>query len=876
MKRLRRFARRFAAFMFRRDGSHRLREELEQHVAMQTADNIRAGMPPDEAKRQAMLKLGSVGSTAARYHDEQSLPVLDALSQDLRYVVRQLRKTPAFACTAIVTLAIGIGVNTTMFTVVYSVLLRDLPYTEPERLMQVVQAHNRGHVLLAEFDIARAQSHAFSSIAAYRGGGEYRIGPPEQHHWISTFVISTDFFRTLGVQPQLGREFTDDETRPGAPAVVILSDHVWRNVFAADPQILGRTVRLNDATAVVVGVLPAGFWFSQQMDAVLPLRPSGGLSDTGTNTQVLARLAPGTSPSNAQAELESMTQAIRDVAGDSLHRTYRGLAAIPHRDWLVGDVRQNLLLLFGATGILLLIACGNLALLLLTRFASRGNEIAVRVALGSSRRRLLSQFLTEHLLITLMGAGAGVLAAQACIRIFVALMPFDLPSSSPISVNGAVLGFTVLTALATALLVTLAPFFSSRRVNIPMSLRADSKSAGASAIRTRMRTAFIVGEVALSTTLLVGAGLLVQTLYRTTQQQLGFVPDNVLTFETPLSPERGKDPAVRAAFTTDLLARLQRLPGVRAVAATNLLPLTGQGNLPTQRDGYPDQSIGGMEVRAVTSDYFTVMGMSIRRGRPISADDVEQAAPIVVINETVARAWWPDSSGIGDRLTIGRYKDKQLLNDLSREVIGVVGDAKTMRLQASPRPTVYVPMTSAFGSGRLFWTMKVDARRDLAQQIRATVSSIDPAQRITRLRQMDDIVAGAAATPRFNAALFALFGAVALTLTLVGLYGVLSFLVAQRRREIGTRLALGASRGRVLRAVVGQGLSVTAIGLVIGLTVAFVISRWLSTLLFGVLPHDPVSFAGAALLVLGIGAAASYIPARRAATIDPLIAMRGD
>jgi predicted permease len=876
MKAIRRFVHRLAGFTLRRDGSDRLREELEEHLAMQTADNIRAGMSHDEARRQAKLKLGSVGSTAASYREEQSLPLLDNLTQDLRYALRQLRKAPAFALTAILTLAIGIGVNTTMFTVVHGVLLKALPYPEPDRLMQVVQAHTGGAVTMAEFDLARARSRAFSSLAAYRGGGERRIGPPEQHHWIATLTVSTDFFRTLGVQPQIGREFAADETRLGAPSVVVLSDRVWRNVFGADPSIVGRTVRLNDATAEVVGVLPESFWFPQPFDAALPLRPTGNLSDTGSNTQLIARLAPSTDVSHAQTELASLVQALRDAASGSLPPSYRGLAVLPYQDALVGGVRQNLLLLFGATAVLLLIACGNLALLLLTRFASRGTEIAVRVALGSSRRRLLSQLLTENLLIAIIGAGAGVLAAQMCVSVFVTLIPFGLPSSSPIGVNSAVLGFTVTMALATAVFVTLAPFFSTRHVNIPMSLRADSRSAGSSALRAGMRSAFIVGEVALSTTLLVAAGLLVQTLYRTTQQQLGFVPDGVLTFATPLAPERAKDPASRVAFTRELLERLQRLPGVRAAAATNLLPLTGQSNVPAQRDGHPDQSIGGMEIRAVTPDYFAVMGMPIRRGRPISADDVEREASVVIVNDAVVRSWWPDSTAIGDRLTIGRYKDKILVNDVSREVIGVVGDTKTVRLQAAPRTTVFVPMTGGIGSGPIVWALKVDGRRDLAEQIRATVSSIDPTQRITSLRMMDDIVASASATPRFNAALFGLFGGVALTLTIVGLYGVLSFLVAQRRREIGTRLALGASRGRVLATVVGQGLSVTTIGLALGLAVAFVISRWLSTLLFGVPPHDPVSFAGAALLVLAIGAVASYIPARRASAIDPLIAMRAE
>lgn len=876
MRALRRFLTRLTALVLRRDLDDRLREELEQHIAMQTADNVRAGMPAEEARRQAVLKFGSIESVAERYRDERRLPLLDEVTQDVRYAFRQLRKAPVFALTATLTLALGIGVNTTMFTVVYGVLLKDLPYPESDRLMRLVQAHSGSDLTIAEFEVLRDGTRAYSSVAAYRGSGQRRIGRPEDHNWISTIVVSANFLRTLGVQPQIGREFTAGETRPGGAPAVILSDRVWRTVFGADPGILGRTITLDDSTAAVVGVLPAGFWFPQQVDAVLPLQPAGGLSDTGTNTQVIARLAPGVGSAEAQAELTSMTERMREAAGNSVSQNYRGLSALSYRDWLVGDVRTNLLLLFGATGVLLLIACGNLALLLLARFASRAKEVAVRTALGSSRRRMLSQFLTENILVTAIGAAVGVFAAYSLVRVLVALMPFDLPTSSPIGINGIVLAFTIATALATALFVTALPFLSSGVLNVPMSLRGDGRSAGAGTMRSRARTLFIVGEVALSTTLLVAAGLLFQTMYRTTQEQLGFVPEGVLTFATPLAPERAKSADDRSAFTRALLDRLRHTPGVGAAAAVNLLPLSGQSNLPTQRDGHPEHSIGGMEVRAVTADYFRVMGMPIRQGRSISTADLDGAAPVVVVSESVARSWWDGASGIGDRLTIGRYQGKQLMNDVSREVIGVVGDTKAVRLQAPPRPTVYVPMGSGIGASSITWVIKTSGGSDLARQIRAAVSAVDPGQRITQMRMLDDIVAGASAVPRFNASLFGLFAAVALALTLVGLYGVLSFVVAQRQQEIGTRMALGASRGDVLRRFVRQGLTLTAIGSAIGLAAALVVTRWLAALLFGVEPHDPWSFAGVALTVLLTGILASYVPAKRAASIDPLIAMRGE
>jgi predicted permease len=871
---LRRFVLRLRGWLLGQS-DRRLREELEQHLTLQTADFIRNGLSPDEARRQARIKLGSLEAVREAYREEQRLPLLDMLVQDLRYTLRLLAKSRGFALTAIVTLALGIGVNTAMFTVIHGVLLKALPYPEPERLLRLVQTQLGDYVTIREFELVKAESRAFASVAAYRGGGERRIGPAEAPAWIDTVVASADFLRTLGIQPQIGREFTADETRPGGPAAILLSDGVWRQVFNADPLILGRAIAINDSSATVVGVLPADVWFPQPVDALLPLRPTGTLSDTGTNTGLIARLRPDVTLAQAQAELSGLTERLREQARESLPRQYRGLSAIEYRAWLVGDVRVNLLLLFGATGVLLLIACGNLALLLLSRFAARTREMAVRAALGSSRRRMLGQLLTENLLITTLGAAAGVFAAYALVQIFVSLSPFALPASGALRVNGTAVAFSLATALATAILVTVAPFLDTRRVNLPLALRSAARNAGG-AMRARTRAAFVVGEVALSTTLLVAAALLVQTFVRTNQEQLGFDPRDVVTFETPLAPERARDAEARWTFTRTILERLSHAPGVRAAAAANVLPLTGQSNLPTQHDGFPDHSIGGMEVRSVTAGYFAAMGIRLAGGRALTEDDAIARAPVVVINETVARRWWPDGAAIGDRLTIGRFRGKALLNDVSREVVGIVADTKSVTVQAAPRPTVYVPMPAGFGGGSIGWIVKTGGQGEIAEQIRAAVREVDPAQRIARVRRMDDIVSAAAARPRFNASLFGAFAGIALVLTIVGLYGVLSFLVAQRRQEIGTRMALGASRGDVLRSVVRQGVVLTAAGLFGGLTAAVFLARWLSTLLFGVQPHDLASFGGVAAAVVLVGAAASYLPARRAASLDPLIAMRAE
>jgi predicted permease len=594
---MRRLFTRLVAFVTRPSDA-RLRQEIEEHIELETADNIRAGLPPVEARRQALLKFGSVESIRGQYRDEQSLPMLELLAQDTRYALRQLRRAPAFALTAVLTLALGIGVNTAMFTVIHGVLLTDLPYPDSARLLRLVQAHNTGDVTMAEYQFVQAHGRALASVAAYRGAGERRIGAPQDQIWIPTLYVSTHFLRTLGVQPQIGREFTEDDTAPSGPASLILSDDVWRRAFGSDPAILGRSIPLGASSATVIGVLPPGFWFPQPVSVLLPLRSTGSLSDTGTNTQLIARLAPGAGITQAQAELSAMTEQLRDAARGSLASQYRGLAAMPLRDWLVGDVRMNLLLLFAATGVLLLIACGNLALLLLARFAARTREVAVRAALGSSRARLLTQFLTENVIVTAFGAAAGVAAAHALVRVFLAASPFDLPASAPIAVSPIALVFTVLSALATAVFVTWAPFLGTARLNVPACLRSENKNVGAGVIRARTRNTFIVAEVALSTVLLVAAGLLVQTLYRTNSEHLGFVPEHVLTFQTPLAPERARNAQDRVAFTRALLERLERTPGVAAAAATNLLPLMGQSNLPTERDGHPDRSIGGMEVRA--------------------------------------------------------------------------------------------------------------------------------------------------------------------------------------------------------------------------------------------------------------------------------------
>jgi putative ABC transport system permease protein len=688
--------------------------------------------------------------------------------------------------------------------------------------------------------------------------------------------VTADFLRTLGINPVLGREFNSEETHTGGPQAIILSDSLWQRSFGGDQQVLGRAVLLDDASYTVVGVLPRDFWIPQAVDALVPLRPSGSLSDTGTNTEVIARLKDGVTLRQAEAEMATVTESFRREHTGRLTREYRGLTVIPYQNWLAGDVRLNLLLLFGATGLLLLIACSNLASLLLTRLAARGKELAVRLALGSSRLRLLRQFLIENLLLAALGTLAGLFGAYLLLGGLVALIPLDLPASAPIHLDTTVLAFALAVTLGTALLFTFVPFLTATRLNVHEALKSVGRTTGAGSARRRTHNFLVVGEVALSAMLLIAAGLLIETLYRLHQERLGFTPHGLITFETPLAADRRNADAI-TNFASTMLERLQAVPGVRSVAAINVLPLTGWSNLPTQREGRPEQSIGGMEIRLVTPAYFEVMRIPIRRGRSFTGSDTGASSPIALVNETVARTWWPQGSAVGDRIIVGRFRGRSFLNDPPREVVGIVADTKTSALKEPPRPTVFLPLTQAlggFGGGNLAWIVSTNASGGIAENLRRAVLEIDSSQRIRQFRTMDQIVASTSADSRFNAWLFGIFAGVALALAAIGVYGLLSFSVAQRRQEIGTRMALGAGRADVLKLVLKQGFALTSIGLGIGLAGGLFLARWLSSLLYGVRPNDPLSFGLVSLLLLSVGLTASYLPARRATRIDPMVALR--
>jgi len=848
--------------------------EVEAYLEIETADNIARGMTSAAARHAARRKLGNPTLIREEIYRMNSIGFVEILWRDLRYASRLLRKNPGFTLAAVASLALGIGANTAIFSVVHTVLLRALPYPQPNQLVHVGGIDRPVDVTIPEYAFWKEHAAAFSSAAGLRGVSNQTLITGEKQESIDVLTVTAGFFRTLGVTLALGRDFDSAETQPNGPQAVILSDSLWRRSFAGDPQVLGRVVRLGEGSYTVAGVAPRGFWFPQSADAFVPLRPAGNLSDRGFNTEMIARLKPAISLRQAQAEMATVTEDYRRASADP---DYTGLSVIPYREWIVGDVQTKLLLLFGAAGLLLLIACSNLAGLILARLAARQKEIAVRLALGGSSSRLLRQFFTENMLLGLAGSLAGLLGAHWLLKGLVAVIPFQLPASAPIQLDLPVLAFTLAIALGAGLVFSLSPFFSSSRLDVHETLKASGRSTGTGGVRQRTRNILVVSQVALSMTLLVAAALTIQSLYRMHQERLGFTPQGLITFWTPPTPARRRNPVALWNFEAALLERLRAEPGVRSAAAINVLPLTSQNNFPVQREGHPEQSIGGMEIRLVTPGYFEAMGIPVLRGRSFNDHDTSSAAPVILVNETVARRWWPQGNPLGDRVVPCRFQGKDLdgCKEMPREVIGVAGDTKTVELKAPPRPTIYIPAAQAtWYTGGMNWVVRGNLSPTFAGELRRAVVQMDPHQRVDRVRTMDEILASITADSRFDAWLFGAFAALALALTAIGIYGLLSFTVARRTNEFGTRMALGASRADVLRLVLKQGVALTAAGLVIGLAGALALARSLSSLLFGVGPTDPFSFAAVSLVLLGVGLLASYIPARRATKTDPMVALR--
>lgn len=792
-----------------------------------------------------------------------------------------LRRNPGFAVVAGITLALGIGANTAIFSVVNAVLLRPLPYPRSGEIVQVNLAWKGGSVNDSltgpEFEFYRDHASALQAMAGFRGGPDLSIERGGASEWLTSLRVTDGFLQVLGVNPALGRGPVRDETRPGGAQTVVLSDSLWRSAFGADPAVVGRQVEMGDRSYTVVGVMPPGFRFVEQpTDVFIPLQLGRSIEDTGMNTRVIARLKTGTARAEAQANINVVFDQFRQQG--SAQSGQQGVQIVGYQKWLVGDLGPSLLMLFGAVGLLLLIACANVAGLIMARTNVRQREISIRLALGGERWQLLRQFLAESLLIALVGGTAGLLTAGWALRILVSSIPWDTPKSNHIGLDSRVLAFTLLLALVTSLVLGFVSYWQTRQVDLITSLKEGGMQAGRSATRNLTRKALVIGEVALSLMLLVGAGLLIESLYHLHQQKLGFEPQHVLTMTTPFAPAAKLTTAQIWSFEQQVLDRIKTLPGVTSAAVVTKPPLTGPANLPTEHEGHPEHSIGGMEYRAISPQYFQTMHIPILRGRHFLETDTGSSTLVAIISESVAHAWWNGTSPIGDRIVVGAYAGRTFPEVLEppREVVGVVADVKNLAIDEDEPTTIYVPASQLFKPifGSTAWVVRASGNLALAGALRSAVEAVNPDQRVLNVQSMTQVVARSVARPSFDALLMGTFAALALVMTSVGIYGVLSFHVARRTQEIGIRMALGAKRGNVLRMVVGQGAFLAAVGIGIGLGGAVVLSRFLSSLLSGVRATGPAAYALVALLLLAVALVASYIPARRAAAVDPMTALR--
>ncbi|PYS79346.1 MAG: ABC transporter permease [Acidobacteria bacterium] len=807
---------------------------------------------------------------------------MKTLLQDLRYGLRMLLKNPGFTAVAVIALALGIGANSAIFSVVNSLLLRPLPFEQPGRLVQVWEANpQRGQTEVPasfpNFADWRDQNHVFEQMVAYSDWSFNLTGAAEPER-IRSAIVSPTFFSTLGIKPILGRTLLPDEDQPGKDLSVVISQRLWQRRFNSDPNVVGKTVDLNGKSFTVVGViaqtadLPG---LSDDTELWAPVSQGFGFTNRrGHYLNVIARLKPGVGEAQAQADMNQIAAALSRQYPEA--NADRGVRIVPLQEQVVGDVRLALLVLLGAVVFVLLIASTNVANMLLARASSRRKEIAIRTALGAGRWRLIRQLLTESLLLALAGGTLGLLLALWGVDLLVAFGPSDLPRVKEVAMDGRVLAFTFAVSLATGLVFGLVPALQSSRPELNETLKEGGRSATGGASRRRVRSLLVVTEIALSLVLLVGAGLLLKSFFRLRAVNPGFNPQDVLTMQLDLHGPNYQKGAQLTAFHDQLLDRVKALPGVEAVATASAVPVApdaGFWHLSFAIEGQtPDPANRPVAFyNGVSPDYFRTMQIPVLRGRVFDEHDVKKAQGVVIINETLARKYFPGADPVGQRITLSDENPKE--EDWAT-IIAVVKDTKPRELSGEPVAEMYMPYAQQ-PEVNMALMIRTTGRPDaVAAAVRREVLALDHDQPVYSVRTLPAVMSEAVATPRFRTSLLGLFAALALVLAVVGIYGVMSYAVAQRTHEFGIRMALGAQGRDVLKLVVGYGMALALAGVLIGLAASFALTRVMSGLLYGVAPTDPVTFACISLLLLAVALAACLVPARRAAKVDPMVALR--
>lgn len=797
---------------------------------------------------------------------------MDTLWQDVRYALQQIRRSPGFAVVAAATLALGIGANTAIFSVVNAVLLRPLPYQQPQRLVSVELDGLNYEGTFLQFG-ERAKS---LDVAAYRGG-ELSLTGRGEPLYLRSVATSSNLFSILGVDAILGRAFLATESQTGSDAVVILSYGLWQARFGGDPAIMGEQIRLDSTNRTVVGVMPAGFHFpdaNTELWVPLALDPANHVDLWSTTATMIGRLRPGVTLVQARAEVAALAPQMLQLFPWSMPEKYgRQATAVPLREHLVGDVRPMLLILLGAVGFVLLIACVNVANLLLVRTAARQRELAIRAALGAGRRRLMRQLLTESMILALLGGALGLLLAIWGVQALTASLPSNTPRLSEIGIDGRVLAVTLVVALATGLLFGLLPAFRSARSNAQAVLKEGGRGSSAGRERRHLSGVLVVSEVALAVVLVTGAGLLMRSFLRLLQTDPGFRTEQLLSATIAPPTFRYTTEPSRRLFYQELVERIDALPGVQTAAVTSRLPFGGKnyGSVfavegrpdPARTGNWPWADVGAV----VSTGYLHTVGAPLLRGRGFTEADREGAPGVVLINESLARHFWPHEDPLGKRI-------RQPGDTGWSTIVGIVGDVKHDQLGEAQKGAFYRPLLQRsvdYPSVVVRTTADPDA---FTVRLRDAVASVDSDTPVSDIRTMTQLVSTSLARPRFAMALLAAFGVLALVLGAVGIYGVIAYSVSQRTHEIGLRMALGAQPGDVLRMVTRHGTALTLAGIATGLAASFALTRLLASLLYGVSTLDPVTFIAAPILLFAVALLASYVPAHRAARIDPVIALR--
>ncbi|HKP86338.1 MAG TPA: ABC transporter permease [Blastocatellia bacterium] len=800
---------------------------------------------------------------------------MQTLIQDLRYGVRMLVKNPGFTLVAVLTLALGIGANTAIFSVVNAVVLRPLPYPNPDRIVRFYWQFETDEipaVTSMEFEFWKDRSRSFDSVAGYSSTNSgFNLAGGTEAQRVRGLQVSEGFFRVLSTRPAMGRAFSPEEDRPGGPRVVVVSDGLWRGYFGGDPALVGTEVLVNGETRTVIGILPPDFQFESPVDLLLPLQLKANPRNDGENTDMIARLGPGVSREQAQAECERLLYEFRREFPDHTKAADRGMRLGSYQQFLVGDTGKTLWLLFGAVSFVLLIACVNVANLLMARAAARRGEIAIRLALGASRWRIVRQLLAESWLLALIGSLAGLLIALWSVPALLTYAPQGLPRVAEISLDYQAMLFAVGASFATSLLFGVAPALRATRMDVSEAIKSSSGRSGPDKSDSRMRGLLIVSEVALSLVLLIGAGLLVKSFVKLRSVDMGFDPRHLTTAQISITSENYRTTRSVWAFEQQVLERVSEMPGVTAAATASNVPMERGLRVGAAIEGRPtDRSL---QIRAISPRYFEAVGISLTNGRAFAEGDMQSPAPIVVINETLARSYWTTRDPIGGEVSLFGKK---------RQVIGVVRDIKEMGLDKPVEPTVYVPVSqmpdgltiAMNGWFMTAWLIRTAGPIDLSAALRAAVREVDPQMPVANIRMMTGVINASTQARRFILMLMGMFAGLALALTVVGLYGVLSYQVSRRAKEIGIRMALGARGSDVVRLIVRQGLILTLAGTAIGLAAAISLTRLLASMLYEVSATDPATFIAVPLALIGVALGACFVPARRATKVDPMVALR--